>query len=126
MFWDQLDLNVTWPVVAMVCRKWDINAVTGRYLSTDFLISDARVSCRLPFLKVKERGLRRIMYDSSMGMLTIILFYFFCQGNTMHCTAKAKTSHTFVTKLNEGNVYSITDFVVIPNIEEYRIMKKSA
>lgn len=73
----------------MVCRKWDINAVTGRYLSTDFLISDAR-------------------------------------GNTMHCTAKAKTSHTFVTKLNEGNVYSITDFVVIPNIEEYRIMKKSA
>ncbi|KAL6542407.1 hypothetical protein OROMI_024009 [Orobanche minor] len=30
------------PIVAMVCRKWDVNAVTGRYLSTDFLISDGR------------------------------------------------------------------------------------
>ncbi|KAL6545053.1 hypothetical protein OROHE_009960 [Orobanche hederae] len=47
-------------------------------------------------------------------------------GNTMHCTAKAKTAHTFVTKLKEGNIYTINQFAVIPNTEEYRIMKKSA
>ncbi|KAL6529960.1 hypothetical protein OROMI_028605 [Orobanche minor] len=89
VFLDQLALNVTGPIIAMVCRKWDINAITGRYLSTDFLISDGR-------------------------------------GNTMHCTAKAKTTLTFVTKLKEGNIYTINQFAVIPNTEEYRIMKKSA
>ncbi|KAL6531223.1 hypothetical protein OROHE_014292 [Orobanche hederae] len=73
----------------MVCRKWDINAITGCYLSTNFLISDGR-------------------------------------GDTMHCTAKAKTAHTFVTKLKEGNIYTINQFVVRPNTEEYRITKKSA
>ncbi|KAL6584215.1 hypothetical protein OROMI_003504 [Orobanche minor] len=26
----------------MVCKKWDLNAITGHYLSTDFLISDGR------------------------------------------------------------------------------------
>ncbi|KAL6511289.1 hypothetical protein OROHE_020513 [Orobanche hederae] len=89
VFLDQLALTVTGPIIAMVCRKWDINAITGRYLSTDFLISDGK-------------------------------------GNTMHCTAKAKTAHTFVTKLKEGNIYNINQFTVIPNTEEYRIMKKSA
>ncbi|KAL6517788.1 hypothetical protein OROMI_033489 [Orobanche minor] len=89
VFLDQLALTVTGPIIAMVCRKWDINAITGRYLSTDFLISDGK-------------------------------------GNTMHCTAKAKTAHTFVTKLKEGNIYTINQFAVIPNTEEYRIMKKSA
>ncbi|KAL6549480.1 hypothetical protein OROHE_008597 [Orobanche hederae] len=89
VFLDQLDLTVTGPIIAMVCRKWDINTITGRYLSTDFLISDGR-------------------------------------GNTMHCTAKPKTAHTFVTKLKEGNIYTINQFAVIPNTEEYRIMKKSA
>ncbi|KAL6585559.1 hypothetical protein OROMI_002203 [Orobanche minor] len=89
VFLDQLALNITGPIIAMVCRKWDITAITGRYLSTDFLIADSR-------------------------------------GNTMHCTAKAKTAHTFVTKLKEGNIYTINQFAVIPNTEEYRIMKKSA
>ncbi|KAL6542525.1 hypothetical protein OROMI_024127 [Orobanche minor] len=60
VFLDQLALTVTGPIIAMVCRTWDINAITGRYLSTGFLISDGK-------------------------------------GNTMHCTAKAKTAHTFVT-----------------------------
>ncbi|KAL6514368.1 hypothetical protein OROHE_019110 [Orobanche hederae] len=89
VFLDQLALTVTGPIIAMVCRKWDINAITGRYLSTDFLISDGK-------------------------------------GNTMHCIAKAKIAHTFVTKLKEGNIYTINQFAVIPNTEEYRIMKKSA
>ncbi|KAL6552733.1 hypothetical protein OROHE_008097 [Orobanche hederae] len=89
VFLDQLALDVTGPIIAMVCRKWDTNVITGRYLSTDFLISDGR-------------------------------------GNIMHCTAKAKTAHTSVTKLKEGNIYTINQFAIIPNTEEYRIMKKSA
>ncbi|KAL6544625.1 hypothetical protein OROMI_023487 [Orobanche minor] len=89
VFLDELDLNVTGPIVAMICRKWDVNAVTGRYLSTDFLISDGK-------------------------------------GNTMHCTAKSKTSHNFVDRLKDGIIYTINDFVVRPNTEEYRIKKESA
>lgn len=123
VFLDHLDLNVTGPIVVMVCRKWDVNAVSGRYLSTDFLISDARVSCKFPF---PGRGLIRVMYDSSIGMVAFLNVFCFVQGNTMHCTAKAKISHSFVTKLVEGNIYTILDFAVIPNTEEYRIMKKSA
>ncbi|KAL6513881.1 hypothetical protein OROHE_019337 [Orobanche hederae] len=73
----------------MICRKWDVNAVTGRYLSTDFLISDGK-------------------------------------GNTMHCTAKSKTSHIFVDRLKEGIIYTINDFAVLPNTEDYRIKKESA
>ncbi|KAL6527601.1 hypothetical protein OROMI_029412 [Orobanche minor] len=42
IFLDELNVNVSGPIVAMICRKWDVNAVTGRYLSTDFLISDGR------------------------------------------------------------------------------------
>ena len=63
VFLDQLDLNVTCPIVAMVSRKWDINDAIGPYLSTDFLISDSKVL----FLKVNET----CMYDSFIYKLTI-------------------------------------------------------
>lgn len=68
VFLDHLDLNVT-GIVVMVCRKWDVNAVSGHYLSTDFLISDTRVSCKFPF---PGRGLIRVMYDSSIGMVAFL------------------------------------------------------
>ncbi|PWA89513.1 hypothetical protein CTI12_AA098300 [Artemisia annua] len=42
VFIDQLDLNVTVPIVAMVCKKWDINDAIGRYLSIDFLKYDSK------------------------------------------------------------------------------------
>ena len=63
VYLDQLDLDVTGPIVAMVCKKWDINDAIGRYLSTNFLIYDSKVL----FLKVNET----CMYDSSMCKLTI-------------------------------------------------------
>ena len=63
VFFDQLDLTVIGPIVAMVCIKWNITDAIGRYLSTDFLISDSKVL----FLKVNET----CMYDSSMCKLTI-------------------------------------------------------
>ncbi|KAL6535830.1 hypothetical protein OROHE_012674 [Orobanche hederae] len=90
IFLDELDLNVMGLIVAMICRKWDVNAVTGRYLCTDFLISDGS------------------------------------GGNTTHCTAKSNTSHNFSDRLKEGIIYTINDFAVLPNIEDYQIKKESA
>ena len=45
MFLDELKLDETGTVVVMLCRMWDINAPSGRYLSTDFLVFDAKVYC---------------------------------------------------------------------------------
>ncbi|GKE47624.1 hypothetical protein Tco_1478882, partial [Tanacetum coccineum] len=44
LFLDKLQVDVTRTVVVMICRKWDVNAVTGRYLSTDFVVSDVIAS----------------------------------------------------------------------------------
>ena len=43
MYLDELEVGVTGTIIVMVCRVWDVNAATGRYLSTDFVISDAKV-----------------------------------------------------------------------------------
>ena len=43
MFLDELKLDETGMIVVMLCRMWDINAPSGRYLSTDFLVSDSKV-----------------------------------------------------------------------------------
>ena len=42
LYLDQLDVGVTSTIVVMICRVWDVNAITGRYLSTDFVVSDGR------------------------------------------------------------------------------------
>nr|GEX17492.1 hypothetical protein [Tanacetum cinerariifolium] len=69
-------------------RMWDVSAVTGRYLSTDFVMSDAK-------------------------------------GNMIHCSAKATASHNFL-RLKEGSIYSVKNFVVKPNKDEYRLLKNDA
>ncbi|GKD52100.1 reverse transcriptase domain-containing protein [Tanacetum coccineum] len=43
LFLDQLYVDVTRTVVVMIGRKWDVNAVTGHYLSMDFVVSDAKL-----------------------------------------------------------------------------------
>lgn len=43
MFLDELKLDETGTIVVMLCRMWDINAPSGRYLSADFLVSDSKV-----------------------------------------------------------------------------------
>ena len=43
MFLDELKLDETGTIFVMLCRVWDINAPSGRYLSTDFLVSDSKV-----------------------------------------------------------------------------------
>lgn len=44
----------------------------------------------------------------------------------MHCTTKANVSHNFVDKLKDGLIYSIKDFSVIENRDEYRVLKDCA
>ena len=44
MFLDELKLEASGTIVVMLCRAWDANASTnGRYLGTNFLVSDAKV-----------------------------------------------------------------------------------
>ncbi|GJU65757.1 reverse transcriptase domain-containing protein [Tanacetum coccineum] len=44
-------------------------------------------------------------------------------GNAIHCTARSNVAHNFI-RLKEGGIYSIKNFVVHRNKEEYRIRKK--
>nr|GEZ14162.1 hypothetical protein [Tanacetum cinerariifolium] len=46
-------------------------------------------------------------------------------GNAIHSTTKANVAHNFLT-LKEGSVYSIKNFVVQDNKEEYRIFRDHA
>ncbi|GJU47520.1 replication protein A 70 kDa DNA-binding subunit C-like protein [Tanacetum coccineum] len=82
---DMSTVDVTGTIIVMIGRMWDVSAVTGRYLSTDFVVSDAK-------------------------------------GNMVHCTARANVARNFL-RLKEGAIYSIKNFVVKPNKEEYRILK---
>ncbi|KAL6529133.1 hypothetical protein OROHE_014877 [Orobanche hederae] len=52
VFLDELDLNISGPIVAMICRKWDVNAVTGHYLNTDFRYLMGRV---IPCIALQSR-----------------------------------------------------------------------
>nr|GEU94767.1 hypothetical protein [Tanacetum cinerariifolium] len=81
----KLEVDVTSTIVVMIGRVWDVNAVTGRYLSTDFIVSDSK-------------------------------------GNMIHCTAKSSVAHNFL-RLKEGDIYSIKNFVVLPNKDEFRIFR---
>ncbi|GKG16218.1 hypothetical protein Tco_0358541, partial [Tanacetum coccineum] len=42
LFLDELEVDVTGTIVVMIGRVWDVNVVTGRYLSTDLVIFDSR------------------------------------------------------------------------------------
>lgn len=45
MFLEDLFEGSAGPVMVMVSRKWDVNNTNGRYMSSDFLISDNKVNC---------------------------------------------------------------------------------
>ncbi|GKG59658.1 hypothetical protein Tco_0607286, partial [Tanacetum coccineum] len=42
LFLNELTDGVTGTIIVMVCQNWDVHAVTGRYLSMDFVLSDAK------------------------------------------------------------------------------------
>ncbi|GJZ59437.1 reverse transcriptase domain-containing protein [Tanacetum coccineum] len=43
-------------------------------------------------------------------------------GQMIHCSAQASVAHNFL-RLKEGGIYSVTNFAVNPNKEEYRVIK---
>ncbi|GKC06514.1 DNA helicase PIF1, ATP-dependent [Tanacetum coccineum] len=66
LFLDQLKVYVIGTIVVMIGRIWDVNAITGRYLSTDFVVSDSKgnmIHCSAKsnvahnFLRMKEGGI---------------------------------------------------------------------
>ncbi|GKD32126.1 mediator of RNA polymerase II transcription subunit 34 isoform X2 [Tanacetum coccineum] len=85
LFLDQLEADVTVTIVVMIGRVWDVNPVTGRYLSADFVVSDTK-------------------------------------GNMIHCSARSTVAHNFL-RLKEGGIYSVKNFVVLPNKDEFRIFR---
>ncbi|GJY51338.1 DNA helicase PIF1, ATP-dependent [Tanacetum coccineum] len=69
----------TQPKALLLLDQLDVNAVTGRYLSTNF-------------------------------------------GSIIHCSAKSSMAHNFL-RMKEGGIYSVKNFVVIPNKYEFRIFR---
>ncbi|GJU23410.1 DNA helicase PIF1, ATP-dependent [Tanacetum coccineum] len=43
LFLDELEVDGTGTIIVMIGRVWDVNAITGRYLSTYFVVSDSKV-----------------------------------------------------------------------------------
>nr|GEW91680.1 hypothetical protein [Tanacetum cinerariifolium] len=43
-------------------------------------------------------------------------------GNMIHCTTKSNVAHNFL-RLKEGGIYTVKNFVVLPNKDEFRIFK---
>ncbi|XP_022019851.1 uncharacterized protein LOC110919911 [Helianthus annuus] len=42
MFLSELREGSTGPIMIMVCRKWDVRSVNGRYMSTDYIVTDIK------------------------------------------------------------------------------------
>ncbi|GJV79454.1 hypothetical protein Tco_1515324 [Tanacetum coccineum] len=42
LFLSELTDGVTRTIIVIVCRIWDVHAITGHYLSTDFIVSDSQ------------------------------------------------------------------------------------
>nr|GEY49825.1 hypothetical protein [Tanacetum cinerariifolium] len=51
LFLDQLEVDVTGTIVVMIGRIWDVNAITCRYLSTDFVFFDSKSNMIYCFAK---------------------------------------------------------------------------
>ena len=43
MFLSELREGSTGPIMIMVCRKWDVTRVNGKYMSTDYIVTDIKV-----------------------------------------------------------------------------------
>ncbi|GJY30845.1 hypothetical protein Tco_0414340 [Tanacetum coccineum] len=65
LYFDQLQVDVTGTIVVMIGRMWDVSAVTGRYLSTNFVVSDAKFHCYLPDKLYLSRSSSTISFDDA-------------------------------------------------------------
>ncbi|GJZ32046.1 hypothetical protein Tco_0577482 [Tanacetum coccineum] len=75
---NQLELGATGTIVVMICRMWDVNSSTGRYMSTDFIVSD-----------------KEVYSDYSDSLYSV----------------------------QEGAIYFVRNFSVLPNKEDFRVMR---
>ncbi|GJZ21427.1 reverse transcriptase domain-containing protein [Tanacetum coccineum] len=70
VFLDQLRLDLTGTIIVMLGRMWDVSAVTGRYLSTDFVVSDAKegsiYSVKIFAIKPNKEEYRILKNDAYM------------------------------------------------------------
>nr|GFB18159.1 hypothetical protein [Tanacetum cinerariifolium] len=61
LYLNELTDGASGMIIVMICHSWDVHTITGRYLSTDFVMSDAKTSVkgggfvRYPF-QLKELG----------------------------------------------------------------------
>ncbi|GKA57540.1 hypothetical protein Tco_0756728 [Tanacetum coccineum] len=65
MYLDELEIGVIGFMIVMVCRIWDVNATTGRYLSTAFVIGEQFRYCfavlgLLPNVDILAIGKRKL------------------------------------------------------------------
>ncbi|XP_071739736.1 uncharacterized protein [Rutidosis leptorrhynchoides] len=47
------------------------------------------------------------------------------QGNVIQLTARSTVAHCFISRLKEGSVYSLNKFEVIPNKDDYRLLRNN-
>ena len=51
------------------------------------------------------------------------LYMFFLKGSVIHCTAKSSVAPLFINKLQEGCIYQLKKFLVLPNLINFQIIR---
>ncbi|KAL6498497.1 Replication factor A protein 1 [Orobanche hederae] len=69
LFLNDLDVGVTGTLILMLCRSWDINAPNGCYISTDFIVSDAKGGNERFKLEFDGATIVREVYVSNSGFV---------------------------------------------------------
>ncbi|GJX82244.1 hypothetical protein Tco_0331725 [Tanacetum coccineum] len=44
LYLDELTHGVTGTIIVMICRSWDVHTIMGHYVSTDFVMFDAKAN----------------------------------------------------------------------------------
>ncbi|GKE21548.1 reverse transcriptase domain-containing protein, partial [Tanacetum coccineum] len=74
--------------------------------------------------KVRQSSVKLFLDQLQVGVTgtIVVMIGLKWDGNMVHCTARSNVAHNFL-RLKEGTIYSIKNFAVKPNKEEYRILK---
>ncbi|GJS23495.1 DNA helicase PIF1, ATP-dependent [Tanacetum coccineum] len=98
LFLDELEMDVTGTIFVMIGRVWDVNAVTGRYLSTDFVVTDSReLKTSESFDEQKKEGLAIDSSRPREGTLENLLIWARNRKNdtaTFHCKVMIENFRT--------------------------------
>ncbi|XP_071695383.1 uncharacterized protein [Rutidosis leptorrhynchoides] len=113
VFLNELQLGKQSQVQLMICRSWDTHTIYGRYLGTEFIASDEQVlfaDCINPVICCH-------MYNGAQPNNP---------GDVIQLTAKSNVAHHFIPRLKDGFVYLLSNFDVISNRDDSRILKDNA